>query len=177
VIGAFNVINACAAAIAAIECGISVKVIEDALHEFSGIPRRLEPVGTHLGRTVIYDYAHHPTEIRASINTVRANYQDEVTVVFKPHTYSRTEHFWRDFMFALELADYIVITDIYPARENPIPGVTSENLAKAIGPRAVYAKDSEIIEIVDLYTHGTIIVMGAGDLADVKDRLIRDDNE
>ncbi len=177
VMGAFNVINACAAAIVALECGISVKVIEEALKQFSGVKRRLELVGMHLGRPVIYDYAHHPTEIRASINTVRLNYQDKVTVVFKPHTYTRTQHFWRQFRLALELADYIVITDIYPARENPIPGVTSENLVKAIGAKAVYARDVDVPEIVDLYTHGAIIVMGAGDLRDVKERLVKSNSE
>ncbi len=175
--GAFNVTNAAAAAIVALERGISPKVIEEALKEFTGIKRRLELVGNHLGRPVIYDYAHHPTEIRASINTVRLNCHEEVTVIFKPHTFSRTRHFWREFRLALELADYIIITDIFPARENPIAGITSENLAKAIGPRAIYCKDGEVEEIVDLYTHGSILVMGAGDLEDVKNRLIRSGEE
>ena len=171
--GAFNVTNAAAAAIVALECGIRPKVIEEALRSFGGIKRRLETVGKHLGRPVIYDYAHHPTEVRASINTVRLMNHEEVTVIFKPHTYTRTQHFWREFRSALELADYIILTDIFPARENPIPGVTAENLIKAIGSKAIYCKDSEVEEIVDLYTHGSILVMGAGDLADVKDRLIR----
>ena len=176
-IGAFNVVNAAAAAIVAIECGIKVPIIIEALKGFTGIKRRLERVGTHHGRAVIYDYAHHPTEVRASINTVRMAYPGEVTVIFKPHTYTRTEYFWREFRSALELADHIIITDIYPARENPIPGVTAENLAKSIGPRAIYSTDHDIIDNVDLNTYGTIIVMGAGDLEDVKDRLIKADGE
>ena len=174
-IGAFNVVNATAAAIVALECGIKAQVIADALNNFSGVKRRLEHVGSHHGRDVIYDYAHHPTEIRASINTVKMAYPGELTVIFKPHTYSRTRYFWRDFRSALELADHIILTDIYPAREDPIPGVTSENLAKAIGPRAIYAHDRQVIEAVDLHTYGAIIVMGAGDLAEIKDRLIRSD--
>ena len=100
-------------------------------------------------------------------------YPGELTVIFKPHTYSRTEYFWRDFRSALELADHIILTDIYPAREDPIPGVTSENLAKAIGTKAIYSPDRQVPDVVDLYTHGAIIVMGAGDLEDIKDRLIR----
>jgi UDP-N-acetylmuramate--alanine ligase len=174
-IGAFNVVNAAAAVIVAIECGIKVPVIVEALKGFTGIKRRLERVGAYHGRAVIYDYAHHPTEVRASINTVRMAYPGEVTVVFRPHTYTRTEYFWREFRSALELADHIIITDIYPAREAPIPGVTAENLAKSIGPRAIYSTDHDIIDNVDLHTHGTIIVMGAGDLEDVKNRLIKDD--
>ena len=172
ILGAFNVINATAAVIVAVECGIDVPVIIEALRGFGGIERRLERVGAHQGRAVIYDYAHHPTEVRASINTVRMAYPGEVTVIFKPHTFSRTQYFWREFRSALGLADHIIITDIYPAREDSIPGVTSENLAKAIGARAIYTTDKDVISAVDLHTYGTIIVMGAGDLQDVKDRLI-----
>ena len=175
--GAFNIINACAAAIVALECGISANIIAEALKNFGGVKRRLERVGAYLGRVVIYDYAHHPTEVSCSINTIRMAYPGEVTVIFRPHTFSRTEYFWREFRQALALADHVVITDIYPARENPIPGVTSENLAKAIGSKAIYAKDSEIVDTVNLHTHGTIIVMGAGDLEDVKNRLIREENQ
>lgn len=171
-LGSFNVTNAVAAAITAIECGIKIPVIIEALKSFNGIGRRLEVVGRYRGREVFYDYAHHPTEIRASINTVRMATRGEVTVIFKPHTYSRTEYFWREFRAALELADHVILTDIYPARENPIHGVTSENLAKAIGPRAIYTTDHDLLDTVDLHTEGTIIVMGAGDLEDVKDRLV-----
>ena len=176
-IGAFNVVNAAAAAIVAIECGIAVPIISEALKNFGGVKRRLEHIGTHHGRHVIYDYAHHPTEIRASINTVRMAYPGEITVIFKPHTFSRTEYFWRDFIGALKLADHIVLADIYPAREEPIAGVSSENLAHAIGSRAIYAKDSQVIQAIDLHTYGTIIVMGAGDLDDIKNKLIREDDE
>ena len=172
-LGAFNVVNASAAAIVALECGVKPAVIAEALKNFSGIKRRLEHVGTHQGRAVIYDYAHHPTEIRASINTVKMAYPGEVTVLFKPHTFSRTQYFWREMRAALELADYVVLTDVYPARESPIPGVTSENLAKAIGARAIYAPDQEAVSAIDLHTYGTIIVMGAGDLEDVKEKLIK----
>ena len=175
-LGAFNVVNAAAAAIVALECDIKPAVIAEALKNFSGIKRRLEHVGTHQGRAVIYDYAHHPTEIRASINTVKMAYPGEVTVIFKPHTFSRTAYFWREMISALELADYVVLTDIYPSRESQIPGVTSENLAKAIGPRAIYATDFEAISAVDLHTYGTIIVMGAGDLEEIKKRLLENED-
>lgn len=174
-VGVFNVINACAAAIVALECGIDTKIIAEAFKGFRGVNRRLEKVGTHLGRTVIYDYAHHPTEIKSSINAVRMAYPGRVTVIFRPHTYSRTEYFWREFRQALSLADHIILTDIFPAREAPIDGVTSENLAQTIGKKAAYVKDSEVVDAVDMNTYGTIIVMGAGNLEDIKKQLITDD--
>jgi UDP-N-acetylmuramate--alanine ligase len=177
VLGAFNVLNAVAAAIVAIEREIQVSIIAKALKSFRGIKRRLERVGTHYGREVIYDYAHHPTEIAASIDTVKMAYPGEVTVIFKPHTYSRTEYFWREFRASLDLADHVILTDIYPAREEPIEGVTSENLAKAIGPKAIYCHDREVVSAVDIHTYGAIIVMGAGDLEDVKDRLLKHGEE
>ena len=177
VLGAFNVLNAVAAAIVAIEREIQISIIAKALKSFRGIKRRLERVGTHYGREVIYDYAHHPTEIAASIDTVKMAYPGEVTVIFRPHTYSRTEYFWREFRASLDLADHVILTDIYPAREEPIEGVTSENLAKAIGPKAIYCHDREVVSAVDIHTYGAIIVMGAGDLEDVKDRLIKHGEE
>jgi UDP-N-acetylmuramate--alanine ligase len=177
ILGAFNVTNAAAAAIVAIECGIPTPIIAEALKSFGGVKRRLEHIGTHHGRHLIYDYAHHPTEIRASINTIRMAYPGEITVIFKPHTFTRTEYFWRDFIGALQLADHVVVTDIYPARERPIAGVSSEKLAQAIGPRAIYSKENELLSAIDLHTYGTIILMGAGDLDDIKNKLLRTEQD
>ena len=177
ILGAFNVTNAAAAAIVAIECGIPTPIIAEALKSFGGVKRRLEHIGTHHGRHLIYDYAHHPTEIRASINTIRMAYPGEITVIFKPHTFTRTEYFWRDFVGALQLADHVVVTDIYPARERPIAGVSSEKLAQAIGPRAIYSKENELLSAIDLHTYGTIILMGAGDLEDIKSKLLHAEHD
>lgn len=170
--GVFNVGNAVAAIVCALEFGIDSKIIAKAIAEYRGIPRRLEYVGDRFGRKVFYDYAHHPTEMRASINAVKMLTHDLVTVIFKPHTYTRTKMLWEDFRMALSLADHVILTDIYPAREEPIEGITSVKMAAEVGDRATYCADSSVISTLDLKTHGVIIVMGAGDLEDIKNQIL-----
>ncbi|MBQ8302308.1 MAG: UDP-N-acetylmuramate--L-alanine ligase [Clostridia bacterium] len=172
--GVFNVHNAVAAAVVALEYGIDVEVIKDALRDFRGIPRRLEFIGKRRGRAIYYDYAHHPTEIAASINALRMLNHEPVTVVFCPHTYSRTKSLWQELRRSLTLADSVVLTEIYPAREEPIEGVTSERLACDIGRTAVFLPDGEIIEYIDRATDGIIVLMGAGDLEKIKKEIIED---
>ena len=170
--GAYNVGNAAAAIVAAIEYGIDIKIIAEAISGYRGIARRLEPVGNRFGRTVYYDYAHHPTEIRASINAVKMLTHDLVTVVFKPHTYSRTKSLWEDFCRALSLADYVIMTDIYPAREEPIDGISSLRMVYEIGEQAMFSPDAEVPLYVDAKTHGVIIIMGAGALEEIKNDIL-----
>lgn len=170
--GVHNAANAAAAIATALEYGLDPDVIAGAIEGFRGIRRRLELVGERKGRRVFYDYAHHPTEISAGINTVKLMTHDFVTVVFKPHTYTRTAALWSDFSASLSLADHIVLTDVYAAREEPIDGINSRALALDIGERAVYSKDADVREAVDTYTRGVIIVMGAGELEQVKNDLI-----
>lgn len=166
--GAFNVTNAVAAIVCALEYGIDVEIIREAISEYRGIARRLERVGTRYTREVYYDYAHHPTEICASINALKMLTHDFVTVIFKPHTYSRTASLWDDMKEALSLADHLILTPIYPAREEAIEGVSSERLAYEIGARAKFSEDGDILKYLDLHTHGTIVVMGAGDMEKIK---------
>lgn len=170
--GVHNLQNAAAAATAALEYGLPCDLVCAAIESFRGVPQRLELVGEHLGRHVYYDYAHHPTEITAGINTLKLLEGGMVTVVFKPHTYTRTASLWSELSCALSLADHIVLTDIYPAREEPIPGVSSRRLAEDIGERAIFSYDSDVVACVDNYTQGAIVVMGAGDLENIKNRLI-----
>lgn len=171
--GVFNVTNAVAAIAAALEFGIDTEIVRRAIEKFSGIPRRLEPVGKRGGAPVFYDYAHHPTEIRASINTVRLLTGGEVTVVFKPHTYSRTKSLWEDFKLSLSLADRVILTDIYPAREEPISGVSSAALAKEIGKNAIFCRDGEVSRVLDATARGAVILMGAGDMEDIKRDVLK----
>ena len=171
--GAFNLHNATAAIVTAIEMGIDIDKVCEAVSAFRGIPRRLELIGRAWGRDVYYDYAHHPTEIGASITALRGLNCGEITVVFKPHTYSRTKSLWSEMCSSLSLADYVVLTDIYAAREESIPGITSENLARDIGENAVYIKDIEAAEYIIKNTRGAIVLMGAGDLTEIKNQLIR----
>lgn len=170
--GVFNVSNAVAAIVVALECGITPDAIATGIAGFSGIARRLEYIGDRYGRRVFYDYAHHPTEIRYVINTVRMLYDDSVTVIFKPHTFSRTKSLWDSFISSLGIADYSVLLDVYPAREEAIIGVNSERLARAIGARAVYLTERDLLSHIDKNTYGAIIIMGAGDMENVKKLIL-----
>lgn len=170
--GAFNISNATAAIVVALECGIDIDCISEAISLYRGISGRLEYIGARFGRPVYVDYAHHPTEISASINALKMQINRPLTVVFKPHTFSRTQAFWREFCESLSLADYTVITDIYPAREEPIEGISSLRLAKEIRGGAIYSTDEEIIKNVDLYTEGAIVLMGAGDFGKIRKRIL-----
>ena len=170
--GVFNVHNATAAIVTALEYGIDVNTIAEAIKGYRGIPRRLEFIGMRHGRQVYYDYAHHPTEIAASINALKLLTHESITVVFRPHTFSRTKSLWNELSGALSLADYLILTDIYPAREEPVLGITSEALAGYIGQGARYCRDYDVIKILDRYTQGVIVLMGAGDLGKIKKEII-----
>ncbi len=151
-------------------CGVDVKSISTGLATFSGIPRRLEYISTLDGRAVIYDYAHHPTEIRETIKAVRGEW-GKCTVVFCPHTYSRTAALWEDFVTSLSLSDHLVLTDIYAAREVAIEGVSSEHLAGRIRG-AVCLSPREVYPYVKEKTEGAVILMGAGNLDVVRDSFL-----
>ena len=170
--GVFNVGNAAAAVIVALECGIPLETVQSAVASFRGIPRRLEYIGERFGRPVVYDYAHHPTEIAASINAVKLMTHGLVTVVFKPHTYSRTRSLWEGFRLSLGIADYILLPPIYPAREEPIHGTSSDRLALELGEHARAVDDYRVTEELDSFTHGAIIIMGAGDMENIKHDVI-----
>ena len=171
VIGEHNVANAVAAFAVAYECGISQKNIIQALERFPGIGRRGELLGRLGESDVYYDYAHHPSEIRASIKAVRALGYKRVTVLFKPHTYTRTKALWADFVSALSLADRVILTEIFPAREQPIPTVTSERLAKDIGGRASFFADSSAADALIPEKYGAIILMGAGNISHILEKI------
>ncbi len=167
--GVFNVANAVLSIATAYGYGISPDLSAEALQDFCGISRRMELVGTHRGRSVFYDYAHHPTEITAVINALR-EHSERITVVFRPHTYTRTRDLWDGFVRALSAADFLIVTDIFAAREEPIDGITAENLAAAAG--GMYFADKEVPRAIDLYTRGTVILMGAGELEGIKTKLL-----
>ena len=169
--GSFNVANATAAIAVATEQGIDKKFIAEAISTYRGIDRRLQLVGMRGRRMVYYDYAHHPTEIAASIAALRQLTDDHITVVFKPHTYSRTKGLWLSFVSALSLVDHLILTDIYAAREEPVEDVSAQRLASEISG-AIYCSDDEIIRAIDLYTRGNIVIMGAGDLEQIKNQVL-----
>lgn len=165
VAGHYNRLNALAATAAALSLGIPFSTIRAALEGFRGIGRRMEAVGTLAGAQVVLDYAHHPTELRAALEAARGLTHGRLLCVFQPHTYTRTAALWQDFTEVLALSDETLLVDIYPAREPPLPAITSERLARESG--AAYAPDlpaaarwaQEKVRAGDL-----LCLMGAGDI-------------
>ena len=169
VVGQHNLYNALTAAALATECGISISAIREALKSFQGIHRRMNIYPLHINTILVDDYAHHPTEIRAVFKTLNERYPElKKTVVFQPHLYSRTQNFLDAFATALSLFDQIYLLPIYPAREQPIAGVSSLALLDQIKQQNKGMISKE--EIVSLGMHpnqGIIALLGAGDIGEV----------
>ena len=173
VMGCFNVQNAVGAIAVASELGVSNEEIERGIASFRGLRRRLEKIGELSGAAVFYDYAHHPSEIFAGISAVRASGSERVTVVFCPHTYTRTKSLWDGFVSALSTADRVILTDVFAAREEAIEGINSRRLAEAIGERAEYAETPRrAAEILRAVSSDSIVLMGAGDLYELMNILL-----
>jgi len=130
--GIHNVRNAAAAAAVALYLNVPSDLIREGLAKFTGVGRRFDIKGVVSDVTVIDDYGHHPAEIRATLEAARGCKFNRLLVLFQPHRFTRTQHLWDDFTKAFNQADILVLTDIYAASENPIPGITSEALAAAI---------------------------------------------
>jgi UDP-N-acetylmuramate--alanine ligase len=131
--GIHNVRNAAAAAAVALYLNVPTDLIREGLEKFSGVGRRFDIKATAGGITLIDDYGHHPVEIRATLEAARGCKYSRLLVLFQPHRFTRTQHLWDEFCMAFNQADVLILADIYAASEAPIPGVTSERLAKAIG--------------------------------------------
>ena len=146
---------------------------------FHGTQRRFEYKGTLNGAVIIDDYAHHPTEITATLNTAVNYPHKDLWCVFQPHTYSRTKAFMKDFAKALSLADHIVLADIYPARETDDLGISSATLQKeieALGKKCSYFPSFAEIEnflLKNLSPGDLLITMGAGDVVNIGENLLR----
>ena len=169
-VGSFNITNAACAVAAALECKIPFECCARALSSFSGIGGRLELVGEYKGRRVYLDYAHHPTEIKAGISAVKDDTGGAVTVIFGPHTYSRTASLWDGFVSALSYADCVVLTEIDGVREREIEGISSARLADAVGGSVCKSPD-ELKDKIEKFD-GAIIVMGAIDMSWVVSALL-----
>jgi UDP-N-acetylmuramate--alanine ligase len=132
--GRHSVLNALGASGAARALGVSWSTILEALADFTGVARRFERLGEASGVSVVDDYAHHPTEIRVTLETARAVFAGaRIVAAFQPHLYSRTRDFTAAFGEALAIADVVWVTDVFAAREAPIPGVTGESVSEAAG--------------------------------------------
>ena len=131
--GRHNVLNALAAIGVAIEAGLPREAVLRALAGFAGVGRRFEKKGEKDGVLVVDDYGHHPAEIKATLDTARSCHPDRrLVVLFQPHRFTRTQALFGDFCKSFERVDELVLTEIYPASENPIPGVSGQSLAQGI---------------------------------------------
>ena len=178
VAGDHNVSNALAAAAACLELGIPFEKVAGGLKKFTGTNRRFEKKGEIGGVTVIDDYAHHPSEIRATLTAARNYPHRKIWCVFQPHTYTRTKAFMDEFAKALSLADEVILADIYAARETDTLGISSRDLAEKIeklGTKAAYLPSFDEIEtfILENCVHGDLLItMGAGDIVKVGEKLL-----
>ena len=169
--GKHNIQNALAAIAVGLQLGVPFSKVKAGIEKFTGVYRRWEKKGEVNGIAVYDDYAHHPTECRATLSGVKSGWRRRVVCVFQPHLYSRTRDFYEEFGKAFLLADVLVLTDVYPAREEPIQGVTGEliaNAAKQFGHKDVhYIQDKkQLPEYLKKNTRpgDIVITMGAGDI-------------
>ena len=179
VAGYHNVRNALGATAAAMHVGANFESAQRALGRFAGVDRRFQELARLHGITVVDDYAHHPTEIRATLSAARAAYpSNRLIAVFQPHLYSRTRDFATDFGAALAGADLVWVTDVYAAREAPLPGITGELVAQAAdraqARRVQYEPELERINerlLGELRSGDVVVFMGAGSIDGVAREL------
>ncbi len=180
-LGAHIAVDAGLAAVLALELGVPVSAVADGLQGFPGVARRMEWIGSVEAIRILDDYAHHPIEVAATLRALRASIQGRLVVAFQPHLYSRTRDFMQQFAEALAAdPDVLVITEIYPAREEPIPGVDAAALARAVRRVApmlpVYTApdiDTTACMVSQLVQPGdTVLTMGAGELDQAARRLL-----
>ena len=176
--GRHNISNALAAAALAVQMGIPVEAISEGLHAFHGTDRRFQLKGERNGVTIIDDYAHHPTEIRATLSAAADYPHSRIICVFQPHTYSRTKAFLDEFASALSAADIVVLADIYAARETDTLGVSSLDILKRLEENGTecyfFATFEEIEKFLQkkLMNGDLLITMGAGDILKVGESLL-----
>lgn len=174
--GEHNVRNALAAIAVARELGIEGNVISGALAKFLGVDRRFQILGEYAGAIVVDDYAHHPTEIRATLDAARRGYPERrLVALFQPHLFSRTVDFAREFGQSLAIADVALVAPIYAAREQPLEGVSARIIADAAeGIEFLDRSNAEIINELRrrLQPNDVFIAMGAGDVHEIAEALV-----
>jgi len=179
--GRHNVLNALAAIGVGLDLEVPFATIQKALAAFAGVQRRFQVRGVVAGVTVVDDYGHHPAEIRATLAAAKAGFDARVITVFQPHRFTRTKHLRAEFLTAFNEADAVVVMDIYPAGETPIPGVTASDLAEGIrahGHRHVAYFGSDRARIIDhlreIVRPGDIVLtQGAGDVSQLGPEILK----
>lgn len=176
--GRFNVLNALAAIAVAREMDMEMDEIAAGLFSFRGVQRRLEVKGVCRGVTVVDDYGHHPTEIRETLAAARQVWSGRLIVVFQPHRFTRTNALYREFLTAFDMSDMLIMTDIYAASEDPIPGVTSASLCndiRARGRQVLYIPDfDEVASYLLAHVHAgdVVITQGAGNVWQIGEKFL-----
>ena len=176
--GCHNVMNSLAAIACTEAIGLPLDAIRKGLLSFGGTHRRFEYKGSLGDVTVIDDYAHHPTEIRATLSAAKDYPHDELWVIFQPHTYTRTKAFLPEFAKALEQADHVILADIYAAREVDTGEVSSRDVMKLLqedGQDVHYFPSfEEIKDFVKAHVkgHDLLITMGAGNVVEIGEELL-----
>ncbi len=172
--GIHNVRNALAAIAAGLALGVPLPHIRQALAGFKGVERRFQVLGEKNGIMIVDDYGHHPTEIKATLAAAKDGWQRRLVVLFQPHRFSRTRDLLGEFPAAFRQADQLFLTDIYPAGEAPIPGVTGERLAEAIRaagtpPLTYVPRKDQLVEAVlpKLKPGDVVVALGAGDIGQI----------
>lgn len=176
--GIHNVSNALAAIALGIKLGLGIEIIQKGLASFTGTDRRFQYKGEIGGVTIIDDYAHHPTEIEATLRAARNYPHKKIWCVFQPHTYTRTKALLPEFAKALTLADHVVLADIYAARETDTLGISSKNIQALIQDAGIpceYFPTFDEIEkfLLESCTQGDLLItMGAGDVVSIGEELL-----
>jgi UDP-N-acetylmuramate--alanine ligase len=178
--GRHNILNALAAVAIGLDLEIPFPLVQRALAGFAGVQRRFQIRGEAQGVLVVDDYGHHPAEIRATLAAAKTGFDRRVVTVFQPHRYSRTHHLRQEFLTAFYQSDVLVVMDIYPAGEAPIPGVSARDLADGIaahGHREVLFMASDRQGIVDYLCECTrpgdlVLTLGAGDVGQLGAELL-----
>ncbi|MGC9326536.1 MAG: UDP-N-acetylmuramate--L-alanine ligase [Candidatus Hinthialibacter sp.] len=176
--GKHHLHNALAVVAAAAIVGLPFPQVRESLARFEGVKRRMEYKGSARGVVVLDDYAHHPTEIQSTIQGLRDRYNQRIIGVFQPHLYSRTLKLLNEFGQAFIGLDQLILTDIYPAREKPVPDVTGEVLLKPVqqsGVNAVYVHSLQNVPDVlasQLQPGDIVVTLGAGDVWKIGERLL-----
>jgi UDP-N-acetylmuramate--alanine ligase len=178
--GRHNVYNALAAVACGLELEIPFSKIRQALGEFGGVQRRFQIRGEVNGVLVVDDYGHHPTEIKATLSAARQVWNRRLIVVFQPHRYTRTQYLFKEFLTAFYQADILILTEIYPAGEDPIAGISAKKLYKGIKEhghkQVLFVPDREEIlgHLHSLLKPGDVVlIMGAGDIWQVGEELLK----
>ncbi|MBQ9985534.1 MAG: UDP-N-acetylmuramate--L-alanine ligase [Oscillospiraceae bacterium] len=173
VLGEHNVKNALAAAAAAIALRISPEIIAKALASFTGVGRRMEYKGNYRGARIYDDYAHHPSEVKTTLEAVRRAHSGRIICVFQPHTYTRCAALKDDFARVLPLADKVILADIYAAREKNTMNIDSSIISSQIeGAEYISGFENIVTELSSVVSEGDfVITMGAGDIYKVGEML------